>query len=231
MRQADRRLGLVDVLAAGAGRAQCIDAHVGFLHVDLDAVVDHRINLDRGKGSVATRIRVIGRDAHQAMHAVLGLEPAVSIVALDLHGRRLETRLFARRLLEPLDLVTVLLGPAHIHAQQHVGPVLALGAARAGMHFQICVVAIGFAGEQSLELAPRGFGLQSLERLFGFGDGRGVVLGLAELDHGELVFQLLLDAADGFELVFERGALLHDLLGARGIVPEARIFGGAVQFG
>ena len=63
-------------------------------------------------------------------------------------------------LLEQLDLVAVLLGPARVHAQQHAGPVLAFGAAGAGMDFEIGVVGVGLAGQQRLELAPRGLGLE-----------------------------------------------------------------------
>src|SRR5712692_2733548 len=44
---------------------------------------------------------------------------------------------------EIVDLVAVLLGPARVHAQQHVRPVLALGAAGAGMDLEIAVVAVG----------------------------------------------------------------------------------------
>ena len=68
------------------------------------------------------------------------------------------------RFFEQLDLVAVLLGPARVHAQQHAGPVLALGAAGAGMDFEIGVVGVGLAGEQRLELAPRGLGLERCER-------------------------------------------------------------------
>ena len=130
-----------------------------------------------------------------------------------------------------LDLVAVLLGPARVHAQQHVGPVLALGAAGAGMHFEIGVVGVGLARQQRLELAARDLGLELAQRLLGLGDDLLVLLGLAELDHGELVVELLLDAADRGELVLERGALLHHALGALLVVPEIGVFGLPVQLG
>ena len=63
------------------------------------------------------------------------------------------------------------------------------------------------------------------------GDRLLVVLGLAELDHGELIVELLLDAADGGELVLERGALLHHALGALLIVPEGGVLGVLVELG
>ena len=86
------------------------------------------------------------------------------------------------RLFNPFDLVAVLLGPAHVHAHEHAGPVLALGAAGAGMDFEIAVIGVGLAGQQRFQLAPRHLGLQALERGFGFADGLVVFLRLAELD-------------------------------------------------
>ncbi len=125
------------------------------------------------------------------------------------------------RLLDIHDLEAVLLGPAHIHPHEHIGPVLALGAAGAGVHFEIAVVGVGFAGEQRLELATRHLGLEMAQRLFRFADDAGVVLGFAEFDHRRLVVELPLDLGDGAELILERGALLHQAAGALRIVPQA----------
>src|SRR6185312_6478836 len=94
-----------------------------------------------------------GRDAHQAMHAALCLEPAIGVLADDPQRRGFDARLFARTLFDPFDLVAVLLGPARIHAQQHLGPVLRLRAAGAGVDLEIGVVAVRLAREQALELA------------------------------------------------------------------------------
>ena len=99
------------------------------------------------------------------------------------------------------------------------------------MHFQEGVDGIGLAGQQGLELAPRGFALQLLERGLRIGDDRLILLGLAELDQRDLVVQLLLDPADRLELIVERVALLHDLGGALRIVPQAGVFGELVQLG
>src|SRR6516162_1823165 len=105
------------------------------------------------------------------MHAVLGLEPTEGIAALDLDGCRFDAGRLAFGLFEPVDLVAVLLGPARIHAKQHAGPVLALGAARAGMDLEIGIVAVGFARQQRLQLAPRHLRLELVQRGFGVGDG------------------------------------------------------------
>ena len=128
-----------------------------------------------------------------------------------------------------LDLEAVSLGPARVHAQQHLRPVLALGAAGAGMHFEIGIETIGLARQQRLELAPRHFLLEGLQRGFSLGDDARIALGFAELDHADVVFELLLDLADARERILQRGALLHQFLGFLGIVPEVGIFCELVQ--
>src|SRR6185369_11959446 len=50
-------------------------------------------------------------------------------------GGALDARFLAVLPLHQLDLVAVLLGPAQVHAEEHLGPVLRLGAAGAGMAF------------------------------------------------------------------------------------------------
>ncbi len=151
-------LRLVDVLAAGAAGAHRVDPNIRLLDVDIDAVVDHRIDGDAGKGRVPPRIGVERRNAHQAVHAVFGLQPAISVVALHFDGGGFDAGFFAGGLLDVIDLEAVLLRPAHVHAEQHTGPVLAFGAAGAGMNFEIAIVGVGFAGKQRLELAASNLG-------------------------------------------------------------------------
>ncbi len=94
---------------------------------------------------MAARIRIERRNAHEAMNAGFGLQPAVRVVALDDDGRRLDAGLVAGGLFDDLDVELVALAPAHVHAQQHARPVAALGAAGAGMDFEIGVVRVCFA--------------------------------------------------------------------------------------
>ena len=144
--EAHRRFRLVDVLPTGAAGPHRVDPHVRFFDIDVDAVVDHRIDVDAGERGVPARVGIERRDAHQAMHAVLGLEPAERVAALDLNGCRFNASPLAFRLFQPLDLVAVLLGPARIHAKQHAGPVLAFRSAGAGVDFEIAIVRVGLAG-------------------------------------------------------------------------------------
>ena len=195
-----------------------------------DAVVDHRIDVDARERRVAARVGIERRDAHQPVHAVLGLEPAVGVAALDLDGRRLDAGLLALGLFEILDLVAVLLGPARVHAQQHVGPVLALGAAGAGMDLEIAVVGVGLARQQRLELAARDLGL---ELACSASSASAMVFWSFSASPSSIMVSWssssLLDAADGGELILERGALLHHALRALLVVPEVGVFGLSVE--
>ena len=92
------------------------------------------------------------------------------------------------------DLVAVLLGPAHVHAHQHLGPVLRLGAAGAGVDFDVAVVGVGLAGQQAFDLAPLRLVGQRAQRRRRLGDHRRVALGLGELDQFQRVGDI------GFEL-------------------------------
>ena len=67
------------------------------------------------------------------MHALLGAEEPVGVLARGAERRRLDAGLLPRAGLEQLDLEAAPLGPAHQHAQHHLGPVLGVGAAGAGV--------------------------------------------------------------------------------------------------
>jgi hypothetical protein len=57
-----------------------------------------------------------------------------------------------------------------------------------------------------------------------------MLFGLAKLDQCQLVFKLLLDPANGLELIIKRVTLPHDALRALLVVPKIGIFGFLVQF-
>ena len=93
-----------------------------------------------------------GRQAHEPVHALLGAEQPVGVLALGAEGGRLDAGLLPRADLEQLDLEAALLGPAHQHPQHHLGPVLGVGAARAGVDGDERVAGVVAAGEQPLLL-------------------------------------------------------------------------------
>ena len=165
------------------------------------------------------------------MHAGLGLQPAIGVRPGHLQRRGLDAGLLALALLHQLHFVAVLFGPAHVHAHQHLGPVLRLGAAGAGVDFDIGVVGVGLAGQQAFDLPPLRFLGQSAQRFHAIGDHRGVAFGLGQLDQFQRVGNVLFQLAHAFHLRGKLVALTHHLLRGGGIVPEVGVFGLRVQLG
>ena len=124
-------------------------AQVVVVDLDLDALVDQRADVELGEAGVAARRGVEGRDPHQPVDAALGGEEAVGVLAAGDEGRRLEPRLLPRRGLLHLDLEAAPLGPAQVHPQQHLGPVLGVGAAGAGVDGDDGVAGVVLAAEQA----------------------------------------------------------------------------------
>src|SRR6476646_10787528 len=89
MRDAHRAVRGVDVLTASAARAIGVNPAVAFVHRDIDGVVDNGIDPDRRKACVPARVGIVRRYAHEAMNARFRLEPAISVLPLDLDRRRL----------------------------------------------------------------------------------------------------------------------------------------------
>ena len=121
------------------------------------------------------------------------------------------------------------LGPARVHARQHLRPVLRLGAAGAGMDFDEAVIAVRLAGEQALDLHPGRAVAQREQGGLGLGDDLAVVLGLAELDELAVVPHLAVEGSPGGQRAVEPRALAHDVPRAFGVVPERRVLDEPVQ--
>src|SRR5690606_34688103 len=107
----DRRVGLVDVLAALPARPEGVDPEILLVDLDLDRVVDYRVDEYAREGGVAPGLRVEGRDPHQAMNSLLRLQIAVGVLAPDLQGRALDPGLLAGLQVHQLDFEAGILGP------------------------------------------------------------------------------------------------------------------------
>ena len=92
------------------------------------------------------------------------------------------------------------------------------------MHLQIAIVGIGFARQKCFQLAAGNLDFQTFQRRLSFSDRLVVLLRLAEFDERKLVLKLLLDAANGLELIIKRVTLAHDALRSGLIVPEIGVF-------
>src|ERR687898_803550 len=185
VRQSNGRRGLVDVLSAGARRPE--DVHLDVLLVDLDrgvALVEHRHHLQGGEGRLALALGVERADAHQPVHAPLGLQVAVCVAPVDDQLGRRDAGLGARRAIVELGVEAPALGPACDHAQQHLGPVLRIDPALAGLDRHQRVALVVLAREHRLQLDPTEVGVDGRERSLDLGQRRLVALVARQLvDH------------------------------------------------
>ncbi len=73
------RVGLVDVLAAGARGAVGVHLQVVLVDFDLAAVLYDRRHLDAGEARLAAVGGVERGEAHESVHAPLGAEQTVGV--------------------------------------------------------------------------------------------------------------------------------------------------------
>jgi len=167
---------------------------------------------------MAARVGVERRDAHQPVHADLRLQLAVSVGAIDFHRRRLDSRAFTLQPVCDHGLIAMPLRPAQIHAQQHLRPVLAFGAAGAGMNDEDGAFGIVFAGHEhgGFQLVqPLAEGAHLLFQIAG-----DVFAFTRQLEQGIQIGGAAGDVALLGDSFLQPLALLHDLLAFLRLVPE-----------
>ena len=91
MPHAHAGLHLVDVLATVAAGTECVPFQVRRVYLDVDRVINQRIDENGRECGLALALGVERRKAHESVNAVLGFEIAVGVgvVALDLDVRQL----------------------------------------------------------------------------------------------------------------------------------------------
>ena len=151
MRHPHRRIGLVDVLSAGAAGAEGVDAEVGRIDLDLDRFVDFGIDEHARERRVPSIARIERRFANEPMDTGLGAQMTVRVFASDLDRCALEARDFAGRFLEQLRRVALAFGVARVHPIQHLCPVLRLGATRARVDIHEAAAGVEWMVEHPLE--------------------------------------------------------------------------------
>ena len=99
------------------------------------------------------------------MDAGFGRHPAEGVLAGEREGHALQARFFARLIVEQLALEAAPLRPLQVHAQQHLGPVLRLGAAGARMDRDDGVGVVVLAAQHLLDLGAFDLLAERVERL------------------------------------------------------------------
>ena len=231
VRQAHGRIGLVDVLPAGALRAVGVHPDLVPIELDLDVVLDLGQHLDQGERGLASLLGVERADPDEAVDAALRAEPAVRAPPLDRHGHALEARLLALLLVDDLGREAVSLGPTQVHPKQHFRPIGRLGSTRAGADREQRGTLVVFAGEQQrgpfapeIGFEPRGIAFQLREQL-------GVGCLVEQFDGGKKVVGPSEEPLPQGNLLALPVGLAKDLLRGPLIVPEARLLGQLLELG
>ena len=164
VRDADGRVGLVHVLAAGAGGAVRVDADVVVVDLDRRVVGEQRRDDHLREARMPAMRGVERAEADEPVLAALRLEDPVRVVALDRERRRLDPVLLARARLQHLRREAAVVGPAQVHAQHDLRPVLRVGAAGVGLDGHDRVAAVVLAGEERVLLQPLQLAAQRHDR-------------------------------------------------------------------
>ena len=131
--QANSRLNLIHILATRTTRTEGIPLIIRRVDHNLDRIIDGRRNKYRGKRGLAFVVGIEGRKTHHTMYAILALEVAVGVVAVDLQRAGFHSHLVARLVIHHTVLIAVSIAPAGVHTQQHRGPIECLRAASTGV--------------------------------------------------------------------------------------------------
>jgi hypothetical protein len=124
----------------------------------------------------------------------------------------------------------VRLRPARVHAQQHLGPVLALGAARPGVDRGDRVGAVVRAGKQRRELELVDVGLEGLDRRRELTSEVGIGLVGQQFVDGRGVVQADDQGVVSADVVAQARELRRDLLRPLLVLPQRGIAGLAFEF-
>jgi hypothetical protein len=147
-----------------------------------------------------------------------------------MQGRALDTGDFAGGQFHDGGIETALVGPAQVHAQQHIGPVLRLGAAGTGLNIEIGVVGVHFAAEHPAELElfentaqTLDFGCHVRHRAF-------IAFFSRHVEQVARIGQAAVQVIQGVDDQRQRGALTPQILCVFRVIPDVWIFELAVYF-
>ena len=154
------------------------------------------------------------REPYEAMDSALGLQRAVCVLALDGDRRRLQAGLLSRARLDRLGLEATIGGPAQVHAQEHLRPVLSVRAPGSRVDLEHRIASVVLAVEERVLLQASEFGLERGDQL------RDLVLVFAELEQLARVRVLALQALVALELAGKTCVLGGDARRTGLVVPE-----------
>jgi hypothetical protein len=124
----------------------------------------------------------------------------------------------------------VCFGPAQVHTQYHLGPVLCLGTARARLDVDIRVTRVHLSGEHASKLEAGNALLEACQVLLDLGGGVGIVFFDREREQLVRVTEAVANFVETDDDLFQLRAFLAECLGPFGLIPNVGLFEFALDF-
>jgi hypothetical protein len=217
-----RGLGTVDVLAAGTAGPVDIHPQIRRIDLDVDIIIDLRGDEHRGKRGMPAVAGVERRLAHEPVYAGFGAQPAIGMVTAHVHRRALDPGHLAGRHLEQFRIKSHQLGIHQVHAQQHLGPVLRLGAALPRVDVDEGIVFVHRAGKHAAELELGDLLLEPVGVRRDAGDCSCIAFLGRDLQQFDAVTGTLGELVEQLDDVLELGALPAERLRLLRVCPRRR---------
>ncbi len=144
----NRRFHFVDILSSLTPGTKGVDPKIRWRNVHINILINLGNHIDTGKTRMAPFVGIKRRNPNQPMDATLCFAEPIGIVALDHQTDTLHPRRFPRQDFGDLRLISPLLAPPLIHAQQHIRPVTGFRASRPGIDAQNTALGVMGSGQQ-----------------------------------------------------------------------------------
>src|SRR6185437_3741946 len=191
--------------------------------VDLDVVVDLRRNEHGGERGMAPVAGIERRLAHEAVDAGLGPQPPVRVVPLEFDRGALHAGHLTGIGVDHFTTKAMRGAPAQIHAQEHLRPVLRLGAAGTGLDIEKRAMRVHLAAKHPFELEAAHLALEPLRILSDVPGGGFIALPFGQLEKLRRIGDAAGGAIDLGDIGAEARTLLPQLLRALRLPPHGRI--------
>ena len=176
------------------------------------------------------RIAVIGADPNEPVNAAFGLGITISIFAFDQQCGGFNPSLLARMIVNDLNFHAPPFRPAGIHALKHFGPILAFRAPCTCVDFDISVITVRFARQQSCNFIDFGFGRKRTKAGQCLITQRRVTFHIGKFHQLNGIVAIPFNRAGGVNRVVQTAAFAHHFLSGLGVIPERLVFHPRVQF-
>jgi len=165
------------------------------------------------------------------MHANLGTQPTESVFTANVNGRTLDAGDFALGQFNDFGIEAMLIGPAQVHAQQNIGPVLRFGPTGTGLNIQVAVVGVHLTTEHAAEFELLKRLLQTLQLAHHIIHRALVALFGGHFQQFAGIRQAAAHFIQGFNDLRQCSAFTPQVLGALRVVPDTGIFQLTLYFG